>query len=265
MKCAAVRALAGPYVLDAAAEWERQAVDRHLDDCPACRAYVAELSEAAGSLVALVPAQAPPLVVKERVLAAARPVPEEGAAPYAPGARRRRPLWRAAVQAAAAAALVALGWAAGRIWPALPASPSPGEPDPLTRLRLERDLWQALSSPGTAVMPLVIDRSLPRAVAYAAVLGDQEGCWVRLVAEGLPAPPAGMHYAVWVSTRSGEMRFTGRLMPLGPGRWELAARVDIPPTRLGILWVLRQLSDAAAPAWRQPVAWGELWPEGYEW
>lgn len=276
MNCADARALAGTYVLDAISESDREEMDRHLDDCAACRAYVAALSEAAGSLAALVPPQMPPAGLKERIFQAALrtagELPGSHARPSAtsagsdvPGGQRWRRARGAAVRAAAAVAFVALGWVGGRIAPAQPASTSRATMDELTRMRLERDLWHALSAPGAAVMPLTTDTSMAGAVAYAAVLGDQDGCWVRLVAEGLPAPPNGMRYAVWVSTRQGEIRPTGQLTRVASGRWELSARIDTPPAQLGTLWVILEGADTVGPDVRRPVAWGQLWPGEYGW
>lgn len=297
MNCRAVRALAGAYALDALPEPERQAVERHLDGCAACRAYVAALSGSAASLAALAPPQAPPADLKERIVAAALRTaaePAERTAAGAPGAVERptaaevpgpagRPAkategsgayggqrWRratgVAVRVAAAVALVALGWATGRMTPTQPAGLSRGAGDELARLRLERDLWKALSPPGAAVTPLATDASVKGAVAYASVLGDERGCWVRLVVEGLPDPPAGTRYAVWVATRQGEPRPAGQLDRVGSGRWELSARIDVPPAQLGALRVvLQDIKEAAGPGAGRPIAWGQPWPADYGW
>ena len=296
MNCRAVRALAGAYALDALAEPERMEVDHHLDRCAACRAYVGKLSDAAASLAELVPPQAPPAGLKERIVAAALRTaaePSEGTAAGVPGAVARptaaevsgpagRPAkatedsgaygsqrWRramsVAVRVAAAVALVALGWAAGRMAPTQPAGLPRGAADEIARMRLERDLWKTLSPPGAAVMPLTTDASVSGTVAYASVLGDERGCWVRLVAEGLPEPPAGMRYAVWVATRQGEPRPIGQLDPVGSGRWELSARIGVPPAQLGALRVVLQDKEAAGPDAGRPIAWGQPWPEDYGW
>ncbi|MDI3309345.1 MAG: hypothetical protein QJR07_19910 [Acetobacteraceae bacterium] len=197
---------------------------------------------------------------------AERPQPARPAARHAASSgHRRRPVWGASVRVAAAVALVAVGWAAGRLVPGRPAEPTPGAVDELTRVRLERDLWRSVSAPGAAVMPLATDEGVAGAVAYASVQGDERGCWVRLVAEGLPDPPSGMRYAAWVSTRGGEWRLAGELSKAGSARWELSVRIDTPPAQLGTLQVVLQSDQAASPGSGRAIVWGQLWPAGQDW
>ena len=65
-----VRKSLAAYALGALSPDETAAVDQHLDLCSPCRAEVAELEEAASSLVE--PADAPPADVWERVSKAIR-------------------------------------------------------------------------------------------------------------------------------------------------------------------------------------------------
>ncbi len=65
-----VRKSLAAYALGALAPDESAAVDQHLDLCSQCRAEVAELEEAASSLVE--PADSPPADVWERVSKAIR-------------------------------------------------------------------------------------------------------------------------------------------------------------------------------------------------
>lgn len=103
MTGADVHALIGAYVLDAVDDLERAAFDRHLSECPACRAEVDELREASGRL-ADGAWSVPPPALRTRVMAAI------GAAPQPPPARvtpPRRPRRRLILTAAAAAAVLA--------------------------------------------------------------------------------------------------------------------------------------------------------------
>lgn len=110
----AVRELLGAYALDAVDDHERQAVDRHLDGCAACRAEVAEHREVVALLAATwVPA---PEGVWDRIAGALEEAPPAMrlAPPAVPlGAarerRRRGPMATvAAIGVAAAVALVAV-------------------------------------------------------------------------------------------------------------------------------------------------------------
>lgn len=289
MNCRAVRGLAAAYALDALSERERQDVERHLDMCGACRALVAELSETTAGLARSTRPQAPPAELKAHILQAAaqtRAIPEPlpavhagrrpGAsaavqpAPPTPGHGGQNPAPRAgrlaarrtALRVAAAVALLALGWGVGRM---LPGSGAPAQQSRLEQMALERELWRSLAPPGAAVMGLSTDPSLTGAVAYASVVGDATGCRVRLVARGLPDPPAGARYMAWVSTTDGRWQRIGAAGKSAPGWWELAALIQVPPQRLGELRLVLQEDGAAGPEAGTTVAWGQLWPQAYGW
>jgi anti-sigma-K factor RskA len=96
--------LLAPYALDALEPAERDAFERHLDECADCRAQLAELQEVTGAL-AFAESVEPPPALRERILEAAR---------AQNGARvielpRRRWIFSATAFAAAAAAVVAIG------------------------------------------------------------------------------------------------------------------------------------------------------------
>ncbi len=262
MTCSRVRALAGAYALDALEAAEREAVERHLDVCPACRAFTAEHADAAAALARLVPPEAPPPELRARVVALARARREP--LPAAATGRAAGPPIGHAWHVAAAVALLALGWAAGRwaVW-------APGRGDAalqeeLRRTRLERDLWQGLAAPGGSVAALSIEPGLSGIVALASVLGDESGCWVRLVAEGLPDPGPGQRYVVRVRTLDATPDLARPLSQVAPGRWELATRIDVPPDRLGAVEVVVTGEDGGEPSARR-IAWGHLWADGESW
>ena len=80
-----IHALVGAYAVDALDDVERAAFERHLAECPACRAEVAGLREAAAVIGGSVP-QDPPPGLRDRVLAdiaTVRPLPPRGRAPAA--------------------------------------------------------------------------------------------------------------------------------------------------------------------------------------
>jgi anti-sigma-K factor RskA len=68
-----VHSLVGAYAVDAIDEQERAAFERHLAECPECRAEVASLAEA-GAQLALVSETAPPPAMRDAVLAGIRTV-----------------------------------------------------------------------------------------------------------------------------------------------------------------------------------------------
>jgi anti-sigma-K factor RskA len=98
-----IHALSGAYAVDALDDIERAQFERHLAECPDCRAEVDSLREAAGRLAETVPAT-PSDELRDRVLAGistVRPLPPVVAVP----ARRR---FRLAGLAAAAAVIAAV-------------------------------------------------------------------------------------------------------------------------------------------------------------
>ncbi|MEV6345036.1 anti-sigma factor [Actinoplanes sp. NPDC051851] len=110
-----IHSLVGAYVLDAVDDLERAAVDRHLRECEACRAEVAELREAAARM-ADGAWSVPPPRLRDTVLAAVattRQVPVETPVRPAPAMTPGRPRWvsrsRWAVAAAAVVAVAGAG------------------------------------------------------------------------------------------------------------------------------------------------------------
>jgi hypothetical protein len=103
MGCEQVRDLAAELALGIAAGDERDQALRHLNDCPACRRLVADLSSVGDELLLLAPEHEPPRGFESRVVAKLAPPPKR---------RRLQPLTRRtrwAAVAAAAALVAALG------------------------------------------------------------------------------------------------------------------------------------------------------------
>jgi anti-sigma-K factor RskA len=165
----------GAYVLGALDESERAAFEEHLADCPACREEVDQLLPAVQALPVSVDPVAPPPALRGRImaevereaslLAAAGP-----AADRPPATARRRFSLRIPrlVPVAVAAALLVVGVAIG-----VGASALRGES--------ERTVVAEVSGASGATVQVELS-------------GD-EG---RLTARGLPAPPDGRVYQVWL-------------------------------------------------------------------
>jgi anti-sigma-K factor RskA len=105
-----IHALSGAYAIDALDDIERAQFERHLAECPECRAEVDSLREAA-ALLPETSLTAPPPALRDRVLSGittVRPLP-----PLVEAPPRRR--FRPAVLVAAAAAVIALG-AGAVVW-----------------------------------------------------------------------------------------------------------------------------------------------------
>jgi anti-sigma-K factor RskA len=166
------------YLLGALDDAERAGFEEHLAGCPACRAEVDELLPAARALPISVDPVEPPPALKARImadvereaslLAAAGP---EADRPAAPARRRLRlPSLRLA-PVAVAAALLLVGAAIG-----IGVTELRSGPDRTIQAEME-------SGAGTE-----------RANAELEINGDE----ARLVARGLPAPPSGRVYQVWL-------------------------------------------------------------------
>jgi len=174
---------AGSYVLNALTDVERVGYEAHLATCAECRAEVAELRMAADALPVSPPPMLPPPALKARIMAE---VEREAALlasagkpdrTYAPEPKREKRRWFGGgslalprpVLGVLACALVAAGIAFG-----------------------------ALVFNGSAGRTIDFQSTLPQASAQLEVNGDT----ATVVANGLPTPPAGKTYMVWL-TRPG--------------------------------------------------------------
>lgn len=172
------RDVAAAYVLGALPDGEGEAYARHLVTCARCEHEVQELQFVADVLPATaVPLEAP-AALKDRVMSVVRAESEllRAAGPAADrpvGAKVRRPRWLVSLRplpaAALAAVLVALGLGTGTLLT--------GDEDPQRSLRA------------------VVDRQAAPGARAELRVGDQGG---ELVVAGLPAPPRGRIYQVWL-------------------------------------------------------------------
>ena len=198
------------FLLGALDETERAAFEEHLAGCPACREEVDHLLPAARALPISVESMDPPPALKARImaevereaslLAAAGP---EADRPAAPERRRRRLSLRVPrlVPAAVAAALLVVGVAIG-----VGATQLDDRPERTVAA-------QVSGAPGATV---------------SVELNGEEG---RLMARGLPAPPSGRVYQVWLKRDGHAPEPTAALfMPSRVG----AATASVPGTMEGI-------------------------------
>lgn len=190
--------LAGAYAVDALDPAERQAFERHLANCSACRAEVSALRESAASL-SHVSAVAPPPALRNAVLEGiqrVRPLAAETVvatqdAGTAPGAgsprhaadpgnvvqlrRRRVAVWLAGAAAAAAVAIGAVVWSP---WD----TGSHRQVSATQQVLQAKDAQRFTGTVAGARATIVRSPSLGRAV---------------LVAENLPSAPVGKDYQLW--------------------------------------------------------------------
>jgi anti-sigma-K factor RskA len=177
---------AASYLLGALPDEEAAAFEAHLAECRLCREEVDALAPAARALPSAVDPVAPPPALKARImgevereaslLAAAGAEADRPAAPAPAGARRRRP-WLGLPRFApvAVAAVLLLGVAIGV------------------------GISQLGGSGERTVQVQVLDKARAPDTAAEVELTDQSAT---LVARGLPAPPSGRVYQIWL-TRPG--------------------------------------------------------------
>jgi anti-sigma factor RsiW len=181
------------YLLGALSEAERRDFEQHLAGCAHCREDVASLRVVADALPVAVPPVPAPAALKERlmetvraeadVLSAAGAVADRPASGQAPARRRRRALslGRPFAIAGAAVALllgVALGFGIGS---------ATNDEQTKTQTVVQVRTVQASVTPETA----------PRGTAVIVVRDGVATLRVR----GLPVPPAGKVYEVWLLRR----------------------------------------------------------------
>ncbi|HEU4977630.1 MAG TPA: anti-sigma factor [Solirubrobacteraceae bacterium] len=187
----------GAYLLGAMAEDERTVFAAHLEGCDACREEVARLRPAVDALPLSAPAIAPPPELRERIMAVVRSEAEllRAAGPEAdrvpaPARRHRRWLRPAALRplplATLACALVALAIGIAAL--------AGGGGSPV------RTVDASVSFPGA-----------PRASAQLRL--GSGGASLRV--EGVPAPPAGKVYEVWLQRGTSAPEPTDALFTVG--------------------------------------------------
>ena len=152
--------LTAGYALHALSPEEEREYEAHLAGCPQCQEELASFSEAASALAFAAPPEQPPAALRGRILDAARA--------ERPNVVPLRPRWAyPALAVAAVAACVAVGvglWAAS--------------------LHSQLHSTQAL-------------RAVPVRGANGSLIIGRNGS-AALVVSGLPRPPAGKTYEVWI-------------------------------------------------------------------
>jgi anti-sigma-K factor RskA len=212
-------ALSGAYAVDALDDRERVAFERHLAECPECRAEVASLREAA-AVLAETTAVEPPSALRDRVLAGiatTRPLPPEVPAPVSLDSRRR-PRRRPNLLVAAAAAVLAVGGGTV-LWQQPWQDSTSQQASPLVQVLQAADARStSLDFDGGARATLVHSDSVGRAV---------------LVTEKMPPPPAGKVYQLWLD-QPGQGMVSAGLMPIREDQRVLLAGDAATATGAGI-------------------------------
>jgi anti-sigma-K factor RskA len=176
-----IHALSGAYVVDALDDVERARFERHLAECADCRAEVASLRETA-ALLPEVHATAPAPTVRAQVLAAigtVRPLPP---------ARRPVPVvrrWSTRLLAAAAVVLV-VGFGAVALHPS------------------SHDQGTSADKVLTASDAVRVEHQLPGGGSVTVVDSARLGRAV-VITRGVPEPPAGKTYQLWLQTPDNRM------------------------------------------------------------
>lgn len=181
--------LTGAYVLGALTPEERDAFERHLAGCAACRAEVAELLPVIDALPLAVEPVEPPERLRDDILNAIRraEAPPVRAMPEPRGARRFR-LWpQLSAGLAAVAAILALG-----LWN-LHLQQQVGQYR--TALSYHQQVAAALASGATVSR---IGGSGPAPTASAAIVQPRHHRPAYLVVQGLPPSQAHRVYELWL-------------------------------------------------------------------
>lgn len=183
--------LNGAYALDAVDDVERAAVERHLRDCPTCAIEVAEFAEAAARLGAA-GAVAPPIELRDRVLASARTTrqvpPRVPRNPARPG--------RARVAVASAAAVAVLAGTVGTTW-WVQQNRVDDERARVVAAQQETVRMRVVLAAPDATLRVSRDTSLGR---FTAVYSASQGAAV-LTFDELSDVPTGKTYQLWRVSR----------------------------------------------------------------
>jgi anti-sigma-K factor RskA len=173
----AIHDLTAPYALDALDERERADFEAHLARCEDCRRELQEFWGVAGSLAHAAPAAAPPPQLRERILESAR-AERSNVIPFP-----RRRAFQTAVAAAAAASVLAAGFA---LWAGSLARDLDRERDAAAG---RTEALAVLADPDARRVAL----TTPHGNAVVAPDGR-----AALVLQGVDPAPAGKVYEIWV-------------------------------------------------------------------
>ncbi|MER6676398.1 anti-sigma factor [Streptomyces sp. NPDC000983] len=201
-----LHSLAAPYALDALEAGERVRFEKHLRSCERCAADVRTLSEDAVRLAWSTSAP-PPAAMRERVLAAVRATPQDGARTAAAEARAREPQLPPHV------------WGAG----------------PPPRSRARRPLFVPFAT-ATAAAALVVASLFAVQANRTQESLDAERAQAREIAHVLAAPDARAS-----TGRDAEGRSIGVVASASEGRAvvTLGGYEDLPADRVHQLWLMR--------------------------
>jgi anti-sigma-K factor RskA len=196
-----IHALSGAYAVDALGDTERAQFEKHLAVCPACRAEVQSFRETAAIMAVTEAEEAPPASLRATVLAGisqVRPFPPEtpevvSSEPVSTVVTLRRRMLPTLVAAAAVLVLITAGafwhpWSSGHSQTTL-ADQVLQAPD---AVRVTKQV-----PGGNGTLELVVSASLKRAV---------------MVGQGVPEPPAGKTYQLWLQ-QPGRGMVSAGLMP----------------------------------------------------
>lgn len=221
---------AASYLLRAMPDGEWEGYAAHLASCQVCAAKVAELGVVSDALLNAVPQLDVPPEIRSRVMSTVRAESEllraSGAGADRPAERRRRfglPALRPWPAAVLATSLLALGIGGGALLV------GGGESDPATQT-------------------IACAEAPEGASCRMQIAGDR----AKLVLAGLPRPPEGRIYQVWLDRHGGTApEPTEALFSVRKGR----ASVDVPGDLTGVRQVLvthEPLGGSEVPT-RQPI------------
>jgi hypothetical protein len=208
MEHTTLRELAAGAALDDLDGGERREFERHLATCAPCRQLSTELDDVVGELALAAPMLYPPADLRGNVLAALRePVGARLAlVPEAPRAARGPTMGRIArwgsLAAAAVFAIVAVGLAAqNQRLDQQVAAANAALADAQVQLLARQAAVAVAADPGTVTVAL---HSEPVAPAADAVVMFRPGTTeAYLLANDLPATPAGQVYQLWFADAAG--------------------------------------------------------------
>jgi len=190
-----IHTLAGAYAIDALSEFERAAFARHIAECSACDIEVAELRETASRLGALA-WEAPPARLRDTVLAEisrTRQVPV-GRAQVEPREVVAVQRWRRWTAAAVAAGVVAIGGIAA-VWVVQEQRVGDARHQAEALRQEQARIATVLGSSDVRVRSTAATGGGTVTVALSPSLDDGV-----VMLNGLPAPPAGKAYQLWLIT-----------------------------------------------------------------
>ena len=253
MRSPHIEELLPAYALGALEPAERQAVEEHLEKCAYCTPLAREQLEAAAALASLAPSAIPPVYLRDRILAKARPARATWRTGHSPWRR-----WSTAGYAVAASLGVLF---LGVLLQATldlqreVRTLRQQNTDLFSMINDQRTLTYVAATPGVETLLLENTGQVPKARGMLMV--SQDRTWGMVVSQGLEPLRESMGYQVWL-IKDGERTSGGVFKVDQMGNGQLYVRYPTSYNELSGIGITKEPYEGSPGPTSPPVLIGKV-------